>query len=326
MSRSRGDIHETCTYRLNTLQFYSDNAQNLLSKLHEHCLIRFALCWIWNVCRNVALRRNGNFIRRIRCALSPKLNALFSNTSSLILITCDTFEYGCTMPYCRNWLHYFQTTCTVSRIDRERVYYVTKLHDPSWKTKTKLTIIYFFCFFSGQSCPKIGANLPQCISDSIFPILTVLDANVSDRHGSQTRIYDPRRSLDEMRYGSIWSNRIPLQSSPIGLGSHRIRHARGKKKQEPSSTGSDGKTAWEDSGSLGSHERYSPDAGSKIQRIPQQNNLRFPISVGSHYDLRGKDLGSTGSLMKMPMQYATSTKILDIRSSMSPVSFHTTRK
>ena len=71
---------------------------------------------------------------------------------------------------------------------------------------------------------------------------------------------------------------------------------------------------------------YNPEAGSKIKRIPQQNNLRFPISVGFHYDLRGKDLGSTGSLMKMPMQYATSTKILDIRSSMSPVSFHTTRK
>ena len=113
-----------CTYRVNTLQFYSDNAQKLLSKLHEHCLIRFALCRIWNVCRNAALRRNGTFIRRIRCALSPKLNALFSNASSLILITCDTFEYGCTMPYCRNWLHYFQTTCTVSRIDRKKVYII----------------------------------------------------------------------------------------------------------------------------------------------------------------------------------------------------------
>ena len=111
-----------------------------------------------------------------------------------------------------------------------------------------------------------------------------------------------------MRCGSIWSNRIPLQSSPIDLGSHRIWHARGKKK-----TGA--RIPW-----------YSPDAGSKIQRIPQQNNLRFPISVRSRYDLRGKDLGSTGSLMKMLMQYATSTKILDIRSSMSPVSFHSTRK
>ena len=72
---------------------------------------------------------------------------------------------------------------------------------------TKFTIIsyiyIFFCFFSGQSCPKIGANLPQCIRDSIFPILTVLDANMSDGHGSQSRIYDPRRSLDEMRHGSI---------------------------------------------------------------------------------------------------------------------------
>ena len=104
-----------CTYRVNTFQFYSDNAQNLSSKLHEHCLIRFALCRIWNVCRNAALRRNGTFIRRIRCALSPKLNALLSNTSSLILITCDTFEDGCTMPYCRkltalfpNYVHCFQ--------------------------------------------------------------------------------------------------------------------------------------------------------------------------------------------------------------------------
>ena len=104
-----------CTYRVNTLQFHSDNAQNLLSKLHEHCLIRFALCRIWNVCRNAALRRNGTFIRRIRCALSPKLIALFSNTSSLILINCDTFEDGCTMPYCRkltalfpNYVHCFQ--------------------------------------------------------------------------------------------------------------------------------------------------------------------------------------------------------------------------
>ena len=104
-----------CTHRVNTLQFYSDNAQNLLSKLHEHCLIRFALCRIWNVCRNAALRRNCLFIRRNRCALSPKLNALYSITSSLILITCDTFEYGCTMPYCRkltalfpNYVHCFQ--------------------------------------------------------------------------------------------------------------------------------------------------------------------------------------------------------------------------
>ena len=104
-----------CACGVNTLQFDSDKAQNLLSKLHEHCLIRFALCRIWNVCRNAALRRNGTFIRRIRCALSPKLDALFSNTSSLILITCDTFEYGCTMPYCRkltalfpNYVHCFQ--------------------------------------------------------------------------------------------------------------------------------------------------------------------------------------------------------------------------
>ena len=104
-----------CACRVNTLQFYSDKAQNLLSKLHEHCLIRFALCRIWNVCRNAALRRNSTFLRRIRCALSPKLIALFSNTSSLILINCDTFEYGCTMPYCRkltalfpNYVHCFQ--------------------------------------------------------------------------------------------------------------------------------------------------------------------------------------------------------------------------
>ena len=104
-----------CACRVNTLQFDSDKAQNLLSKLHEHCLIRFALCRIWNVCRNAALRRNSTFIRRIRCALSPKLIALFSNTSSLILINCDTFEYGCTMPYCRkltalfpNYVHCFQ--------------------------------------------------------------------------------------------------------------------------------------------------------------------------------------------------------------------------
>ena len=116
-------------HRVNTLQFYSNNAQNLLSKLHEHCLIRFALCRIWNVCRNAALRRNDTFIRRIRCALSPKLNALFSNTSSLILITCDTFEYGCTIPYCRNWLHCFQTTCTVSRIDRKKVYISVTVND-----------------------------------------------------------------------------------------------------------------------------------------------------------------------------------------------------
>ena len=104
-----------CACRVNTLQFDSDKAQNLLSKLHEHCLIRFALCRIWNVCRNAALRRNSTFIRRIRCALSPKLIALFSNTSSLILINCDSFEYGCTMPYCRkltalfpNYVHCFQ--------------------------------------------------------------------------------------------------------------------------------------------------------------------------------------------------------------------------
>ena len=104
-----------CTYRVNTHKFYSTNAQNLLSKLYEHCLIRFALCRIWNVCRNVALRRNSTFIRRNRCALSPKLNALYSITSWLILITCDTFEYGCTMPYCPkltalfpNYVHCFQ--------------------------------------------------------------------------------------------------------------------------------------------------------------------------------------------------------------------------
>ena len=73
-----------------------------------------------DVCRNAALRRNSTFTRWIRCALSPKLNALFWNTSSLILISSDTFEYVCIMPYCRNWLHYFQTTCTVSRIDRKK--------------------------------------------------------------------------------------------------------------------------------------------------------------------------------------------------------------
>ena len=104
-----------CTHRVNTLQFYSDNTQNLLSKLYEHCLIRFALCRIWNVCRNAPLCRNCLFTRRNRCALSPKLNALYSISSSLILITCDTFEYGCTMPYCRkltalfpNYVHCFQ--------------------------------------------------------------------------------------------------------------------------------------------------------------------------------------------------------------------------
>ena len=104
-----------CACRVNTLQLYSDTAQNLLSKLHEHCLIRFALCRIWNICRNAALRRNSTFLRRIRCALSPKLIALFSNTSSLILINCDTLEYGCTMPYCRkltalfpNYVYCFQ--------------------------------------------------------------------------------------------------------------------------------------------------------------------------------------------------------------------------
>ena len=95
------------------------------------------------------------------------------------------------------------------------------------KTKNDYYFLYiFFCFFSGQSCPQKGANLPQCIPASTFPILTVLDANVSDGNGSQTRIYDPRRSLDEVLCRSIWSNRIPLQSSPIDLGSHRIRHAR----------------------------------------------------------------------------------------------------
>ena len=128
-----------------------------------------------------------------------------------------------------------------------------------------------------------------------------------------------------MRYGSIWSNLIPLQSSPIDLGSHRIRRARGKKK-----TGAKLHRIRPQNGLRGSRipriPWYNPEVGSKIQRIPQQNNLRFPISVGFHYDLRGKDLGSTGSLMKIPMQYATSTKILNIRSSMSPVSFHTTRK
>ena len=80
-----------------------------------NCLIRFALCRSWSVCRNAALRRNSTFLRRIRCALSPKLIALFANTSSLILINCDTLEYGCTMPYCRkltalfpNYVHCFQ--------------------------------------------------------------------------------------------------------------------------------------------------------------------------------------------------------------------------
>ena len=90
-------------------------AEKLSSKLHEHCLVRLALCRIWNVCRNAALHRNFIFIRRIRCALSPKLYALYSITSSLILITCDTFEYGRTMPYCQklttlfpNYVHCFQ--------------------------------------------------------------------------------------------------------------------------------------------------------------------------------------------------------------------------
>ena len=117
-----------CACRVNTLQFDSDKAQNLLSKLHEHCLIRFALCRIWNICRNAALRRNSTFIRRIRCALSPKLIALFSNTSSLILINCDTFEYGCTMPYCRkltalfpNYVHCFQNLPEKGVFGRKKV-------------------------------------------------------------------------------------------------------------------------------------------------------------------------------------------------------------
>ena len=125
-----------CTYRVNTLQFYSNNAQIFLSKLHEHCLIRFALCRIWNVCRNPALRRNGTFIRRIRCALSPIFNALYSNTSLLILISYLRY-FWIWMHYAvlsnltalfPNYVHCFQNwpekgvhcTCTVFRIDRKR--------------------------------------------------------------------------------------------------------------------------------------------------------------------------------------------------------------
>ena len=121
------DVNELPSVSPNVLQYWRQyiqskytpilfgQAHNLSSKLHEHCLIRFALCRIWNVCRNAAFSRNCLFIRRIRCALSPKLYALYSITSSLILINCDTFEYGCTMPYCRkltalfpNYVHCFQ--------------------------------------------------------------------------------------------------------------------------------------------------------------------------------------------------------------------------
>ena len=52
---------------------------------------------------------------------------------------------------------------------------------------------------------------------------------------------------------------------------------------------------------------------SKIHRIPL---LKYSE----------QDPGSTGSLKKLSLQYETSSKILDIRSCVSPVSFHTTEK
>ena len=68
-----------CACRVNTLQFYSDKAQNLLSKLHEHCLIRFAL-----------YAESGTF------AVMPH--------SAEIVPSYAEFD----VHYRRNWLHSFQ--------------------------------------------------------------------------------------------------------------------------------------------------------------------------------------------------------------------------
>ena len=51
---------------------------------------------------------------------------------------------------------------------------------------------------------------------------------------------------------------------------------------------------------------------SRVQRIPQQNTFRDPRSVGSRYKRGGQAPESTRFLKKMPMQYATSIKILGI--------------
>ena len=69
---------------------------------------------------------------------------------------------------------------------------------------------------------------------------------------------------------------------------------------------------------------HNANARFKIHRIKQQNNLQDPRFVGLYYKLSGQDLECTGSFTKMSMHYATSIKIMDIRSCVSRASFHTT--
>ena len=63
------------------------------------------------------------------------------------------------------------------------------------------------------------------------------------------------------------------------------------KKQDPRSTGSDGKIT---GSRIPRFPWHNLDAISKFQRIPQQNLMRHPRSIGSHYKRSGQDPGSTG--------------------------------
>ena len=73
------------------------------------------------------------------------------------------------------------------------------------------------------------------------------------------------------------------------------------KNQDPRSTESDGKTAWQDPGSLGSYELawmpYPRSKGSKNKTVCDD-----PRSVGSHYKLSAQDLESTGSFDRLPFR------------------------
>ena len=68
--------------------------------------------------------------------------------------------------------------------------------------------------------------------------------------------------------------------------------------------------------------------GFEIQdsKDPTTKQFSRSKSVGSHYKLSGQDPGSAGSLKKIPVQYATSIKILHIRPCILPYYRKTYRK
>ena len=88
---------------------------------------KFVYEFVWTLPKLFALRRivkhspNTALWRNPR-ALPPKLAALWRTGVSPHRNVCTVSRLPCTVPYYRNRLHYYWTSCDISKIDHKKVY------------------------------------------------------------------------------------------------------------------------------------------------------------------------------------------------------------